>query len=355
MLSGKAEMVGILSPQKHLGQMYRMRQAQGKDMPFALLLGTDPAVPFISGTPQDDRVQEATILGAYFGEPIQLVRCQTVDLDIPNSAEIVLEGMVTWNMAEMKGPFAEYQGLLHPGARTVKPIYRVSAMCFRDNPILPVVASGFPPEENHTVWGLGVAATIKKHLLDAGLPVKDVCAPVEAAQHWVVVSVALAEHWPHVTEKPWSQLAREIGQVAFASRGGTVTPKVIVVDDRIDITDLTRVAWALATQNHPGPRGYIEFPQSPANPLNEFLHSDEKLVRWTTKAVCNCLPPDERLKKDMPVIADFIMFPEEIRNRVLTHWEGDGYGPLDGSTERNFLAAQGKLTGIANAAAVPHD
>ncbi|WP_390898459.1 UbiD family decarboxylase domain-containing protein [Streptomyces angustmyceticus] len=77
-------------------------------MPFALVQGGEPALPFISGMPLPDGVEEAGYLGALLGEPLELVRCETVDLQVPASAEIVIEGHLSVERTGIEGPMGEF-------------------------------------------------------------------------------------------------------------------------------------------------------------------------------------------------------------------------------------------------------
>ena len=75
-------MVGPVSSSKHLGVMFAAWKAVGKPMPFALSIGHDPVIPFVAGMPLGDGLNEADFTGGYLGEPIEVVNCETVDLDV---------------------------------------------------------------------------------------------------------------------------------------------------------------------------------------------------------------------------------------------------------------------------------
>src|SRR5262249_35083030 len=146
MIHGKNTLVGGVIPRQHLGMIYAEWKAQGRDMPFALAIGTEPAIPFVSGMPLDENVNEADFLGGYLGEPIEVVDGETVELQVPATAEIVLEGTLSAKETALEGPMGEYSGYLSPGGGLPSPVFQVSAMTYRDRPILPVVAAGEPTE-----------------------------------------------------------------------------------------------------------------------------------------------------------------------------------------------------------------
>ena len=193
MLHGKNTLVGAIIPRQHLGLIYAQWKAIHKPMPFALAIGTEPVIPFVSGMPLDENVNEADFVGGYLGEPVEVVRCETVDLDVPATSEIVLEGVVSVTETAWEGPMGEYSGYLSPGGGMPSPIFQVSAMTFRDAPVLPVVAAGEPVEENHTCWGLTVSAQLLWELRQAGFPVSTCFIPFQSAAHWLVVTVDRAQ------------------------------------------------------------------------------------------------------------------------------------------------------------------
>lgn len=108
-VDGKRMTAGI-APYQHLGMIYKLWRDRGEPMPFALVQGAEPAALFVGGMPLPDRVDEAGYLGGLFGEPLELVRCKTVDLEVPATAEIVVEGHVSLDETAPEGPMGEYHG-----------------------------------------------------------------------------------------------------------------------------------------------------------------------------------------------------------------------------------------------------
>jgi UbiD family decarboxylase len=324
MLRDRTSMVGIVSPQKHVGRVHAMWRAIGKPMPFALSLGQDPVVPFFAGMPLRDGVSEASVIGGYLGKPIDVVRCETSDLEVPASSEIVLEGHLTLDEVAEEGPMAEYPGYLIPGSRQMRPVYQVSALTWRDDAILPVVAAGHPPEENHTCWGIGIAATVLAELRRAGWPVTTCFVPFEAACHLLVITVP--RDWPSRSAYASSrEFSYALGEFVFATRGGTVVPRILLVLDDIDPTDPGEVLWAMATRVHPGD-GEIMFPTLQANPLNAFMKGSEKHAMFTTKSVLDGLPRDDWGPEEVPVRADFAtLYPPDLKRKIEALWTS-GYG-----------------------------
>ncbi len=322
MLDGK-RLTGIVSPQQHVGMVAKMWADLGEPMPFALALGVEPAIPFVCGMPLPAHVSEATRLGAFLGRPVETVRCRTVELEAPASAEILVEGYLHLEEAAAEGPMGEFAGYLWTDGVERRPVYHVTAVSYRNNAILPVVAAGEPVEENHTTWGIPTAAQILHQLRAAGISATAAWLPLEAALHWLVVTVP--RDWRRRSNiEDGVALCRRIGETVFHSKAGAVIPKIIVLNDDIDPTDNNELIWAFATRCHPL-LGTVSFEHSPAAPLLAFLRQSEKSSSATGKVVYNCLPPDE-WGEALPVRCSFRHgYPEEIVQRVIARWNDYGF------------------------------
>ncbi|MGX9230073.1 hypothetical protein ACWV95_35275 [Streptomyces albus] len=149
-------------------------------------------------------------------------------------------------------------------------------MTWRDDPILPVCAAGLPPEENHTIWGTMISASALDVLRSAELPVEMAWCSYEAATCWIVVSVNRARRAAlGMTEQ---RLVDAVAETLFSSHAGWLVPKVILVDDDIDVTDIRQVVWALATRSHPG-TGHHHYPQAPGIPMVPYLTPRRRAAR----------------------------------------------------------------------------
>src|SRR5579864_3774968 len=129
-------------------------------------------------------------MGGYFGQPVEVVKCDTVDLEVPATAEIVIEGHISDSETASEGPMGEYAGYLWPGEGTPKPVYHVSAMTYRNGAILPIVVAGEPVEEDHTAQGIPSAAELLYEFREAKIPVTMVWTTLESAQHWLEIGRA---------------------------------------------------------------------------------------------------------------------------------------------------------------------
>ncbi len=322
LLDGK-RMSGIVSPRQHVGMVAQAWADIGQPMPFALALGGEPSIPFICGMPLPDGVSEGGRLGALMQRPIQTVRCRTVDLEAPASAEILIEGHLHLDELVAEGPMGEFAGYIPVEPPMQRPVYHVSAISHRDNAILPVVVAGEPVEENHIAWGIPTAAQILHHLRAAGIPATTAWLPLQAALHWLVVTVP--RDWRRRAGVDDSEsFCRRIGEVVFSSKAGAVIPKAIVLNDDVDPTDVKELVWAFATRCHPL-LGHAIFDHIPAAPLLAYLRRSEKISATTGKVVYNCLPPDE-WGEALPTRASFRHgYPAEIVDRVRRRWSEYGF------------------------------
>ena len=142
--------------------------------------------------------------------------------------------------------------------------------------------------------------------------------------HWLIVAVR--PDWPDAFGGHSGELARRIGEVTFAGKAGFGVPKILVVEDDIDITDVNEVVWAFATRAHPE-HGEVRFPAEPTQVAGEvYLDGAELHSYQAGKVVYNCLLGDRFDKKDRPVKGDLEHgWPAEVMQRVLGNWHTYGY------------------------------
>jgi 4-hydroxy-3-polyprenylbenzoate decarboxylase len=321
MLTGKHTLAGAVIPSQHLGMIHAEWKALKRPMPFALAMGTDPVVPFVSGMPLEANVNEADFIGGYLGEPLAVVACETVDLHVPATSEIVIEGTVAADETVWEGPMGEYSGYLFPGGGMESPVFHVSALSYRNHPILPVVAAGEPIEENHTCWGLAVSAQVLWELRRAGFPAVMCFAPFESAAHWLVVSVERSA----VIHRGPEKIATALAELLFRSRAGSLIPKIVLVDDDIDPTNLDEVVWAFATRCHPE-HGQAVYPTEKVLPLVGYLTEEERKAARGAKVIHNCLRADAGDPELAARRSSFrYLWPREIQDRVVQNWRRYGY------------------------------
>ncbi|WP_416904736.1 UbiD family decarboxylase [Micromonospora echinospora] len=280
-------MTGLFVPGQHLTMIWQMWAERGEPMPFALFQGGAPAIPFVSSMPLPDHVDEVGYLGAYYGRPLDLVRCVSVDLAVPADAELVIEGTVSTDRDADEGPFGEYPGYLVTETSR-QPVYTVTAVTHRHDAVWPLVAEGRPVDEYHTAAGLCFSAEALGLLHAAGLPVTTVWSPFETANHWLVVTVAAdwRERLPHTGT---GELCDRIGEVVWASKFGFTVPKLFVLDDDVDPADTGELLWALGTRQHPVDRSAVSVGE--ILPILACYSDAERQARTGPRVVHDCLLP----------------------------------------------------------------
>jgi len=192
-----------------------------------------------------------------------------------------------------------------------------------DGAILPVVAAGPPVEEDHTGWGLPHAAVCLSDLQRAGLPVTGAWMVLESACHWMLVAVSPG--WHERSGLSSVDLARKVGDTVFSTKTGFGIPKILLVEDDFDFTDVGQGVWAFASRAHPK-HGEVTFEGLAQNNLPVFLDPNEKFTYHAAKVVHSCLLADRYAPSDRPVAADLAHgWPSELRERVLARWNDYGY------------------------------
>ena len=156
-----ATRVGIMNPPiKDLRVQWEKCRKMGKPLEAAIVVGPVPAVGYCSAVRFPHDVDELAVSGGIAGEPIDLVKCRTVDLEVPATAEIVIEGLLPTDSMEREGPFGEFTGYMAP--EVIGPYFNITCITHRKNPIFNVFLSQFPPSESSTMRCVGEEANLYK-------------------------------------------------------------------------------------------------------------------------------------------------------------------------------------------------
>ncbi|MDP4127380.1 MAG: UbiD family decarboxylase, partial [Bacillota bacterium] len=140
-VSGK-DKLGILLLPRHAFHLYKQAEEAGRPLECAIAIGVDPVTLLASQASTPYGVDELEIAGSLRGEPLEVVRCETVDIDVPASAEIVLEGKILPHVREPEGPFGEFPK--YYGPRSEKEVVQITAVTHRNNSIFyTIVPAGY--------------------------------------------------------------------------------------------------------------------------------------------------------------------------------------------------------------------
>jgi UbiD family decarboxylase len=228
----------MINPQRGMKMHMNKNEAKGAPTEAAILFGTDPVIGLTSVSPFPIGTDELAAAGGIRGEPVEVVKCKTVDLEVPATAEIVIEGRVVGY--EPEGPFGEYAGYMGAGGNN--PLFEVTCITHRKNPIYQAFLSQMPPSESSCIKSFGRELEIKRHLRqNLGLPVHDVCLP-ESGSATATVLVSLKK------QNRFQPLKAMMG---VWSMNAGIAKIVIVVDDDINIRDPWQVDWAVAFRMQP--------------------------------------------------------------------------------------------------------
>ena len=232
----------LLIPTQGWGDHFARHREEMKPMPVAVVHGWHDVLPFCGGSPFQKEICEWDMMGAILRQPVELVKCQTVDLEVPANAEIVVEGYLDPNPETFmnEGPFGEYPGYCG-GTPSPKPVLRVTAITHRHDPVLRGALEGARPgfpSEDSVLCAYSWSAIAWNMLESFGVAnVTDVWMPPVSTGTNIVVQIrkAYRGHAQQVANALWGTSA---GQWFFKN--------VMVVEEDVDIRDREALDWAMA-------------------------------------------------------------------------------------------------------------
>ena len=253
----------MINPPRNMNQHIRKNEAQGRGTEVAVVFGTDPVIGLTAVTSFPYGTYELAMAGGIRGEPIEVVRCRTVDLEVPATAEIVVEGIIPCQGREAEGPFGEYGGYM--GAPGNNPFLEITCITHRRNPIYQAFLSQMPPSESSCIKSIGREMEIRRHLKEnLSLPVRDVHLP-DSGSATAILLISMEK------QNRFQPLKAIMGIWSLYMGTGKIT---IVVDDDIDIRDPFQVNWALSFRMQPAEdihivRGIDPITLDPSQPLKD--------------------------------------------------------------------------------------
>jgi len=212
-------------------------------MEIAICLGGDPLLYMVAGAPLRYGDDELSLLGAIRGEPVQLVKCETVDLEVPASAEIVIEGVVYPKKRRAEGPFGEFNGYI--GGRSEQPIFHATCITHRNDYIWPGTFETKPvplsedPLIRTTSRDMSVLIPARRLVPE----IRNFHAMISGCDSFIGVA--------QIDGKPRPHFARRVMDAIWATPNAYEIKILIVVDKDIDIYCLDDVMWAVSTRMQP--------------------------------------------------------------------------------------------------------
>lgn len=259
LVEGGDRLLAGIAPTHHLSELMRRAEARGHGLEIAVAIGNHPAVLIASQMYVELGHDEYDIAGALLGEPLRVVPCQTVDLEVPAEAEIVLEGVLDPTDRIEEGPVSEFPGFyVQYGAGQA---VRVRAVSHRRDAIYQAILPGYAPE-HCLLGGIAIGATTCRALRRA----------MPNVQRVFITDGGMGRLHAIITmHRPQPDEARRA--ITLAMGQVNLLKLVIIVDDDIDPEDWTQVEWALATRMR-AERDIVVYPGARADrcePLEENL------------------------------------------------------------------------------------
>jgi len=232
--------IDFCRPTRGVAIHWNKARERGQPLPAAIVIGGPPCVGYCSVVDFPIDLDEFAVAGGLAGAPLELVKCKTVDLEVPAHAEIVIEGSINTSVLENEGPFGEsigYMSLTQP-----RPYFTVTCITHRKNPVLLGFISQFQPSESSKIKCLGNSAAAYKHLRYV--------AGFEKVQKVSIAETSDGLYFTVVQVKDTD--TDEVWKILETTQKFRVDSKIIIaVNDDIDPSDFDSLVWALSTRFQP--------------------------------------------------------------------------------------------------------
>ena len=278
------------------------RQGKGRRMDVAVAIGADPATMLAGILPLPEDLDEFLFAGFLRKEPVELVKCETVDLEVPANAEIVLEGYVDLDDIRVEGPFGDHTG--YYSLEDKFPAFHLTCITHRKDPIYISTLVGAPPMEDY--WMGYAVERIFLPLVRKQLPeVVDMHMPAEGIFHNLLI-VSIRKSYPGH--------ARKVMNALWGLPGAMFTKCIVVVDHDVDVHNLREVTWKVL--NHIDPERDIQFT---LGPVDQLEHAS-RLPNFGSKMGVDATHkwPSEGFTRPWP---DEIIMDPEVKTKIDLLWK----------------------------------
>ena len=291
---------------KQGAEHYRRMEKQGrKRMDVAVAIGADPATMYSAILPLPPDIDEMMVAGFLRRQPVEMVKCETVDLEVPANAEFVLEGYLELGEMRTEGPFGDHTGFY--SLDDDYPVFHVQCMTHRKHPVYPTTIVGPPPMED---FYMGKAIErIFLPLMRLQLPeVRNICMPAEGVFHNLLL-VSIRKSYPGHARKVMHAVWG-LGQAMFSK-------VIVVVDEDVDVQNASEVAWKAL--NNIDPQRDIEFVTGPVDSLDHASRLPDFGSKMGVDATRKW--SEEGFTRRWPEV---IRMDEEVKRRVDELWKKAG-------------------------------
>ena len=282
---------------------YRAYQEMGKDkIEVAVAIGTDPVITYAATAPLPRDIDEMVFAGFLRKKSVEMVKCKTVDVEVPACSEIVLEGYVNIGETRREGPFGDHTG--YYSLADDYPVFHITCITHRKNPIYSATIVGKPPMED--CFLAKATERIFLPLLQQTLPeIRDINFPLEGVFHdFVMVSI----------KKTYPQQAKKVMHAIWGMGQMMFTKMIIVVDEHVDVQKEKEVWWRVF--NNIDAKHDIVMVEGPLDALD---HSSP-MAKWGTKIGIDATKtwPEEGHTREWP---DEINMSDDIKKLVDAKWQ----------------------------------
>lgn len=295
---------------KNGAENYRRHQKIGQRMEVAVALGGDPATIYAATAPLPHGIDEMLFAGFLRSEPVEMVKCVTVDLEVPAQADIILEGYVDLDEQRVEGPFGDHTG--YYSLADYFPVFHIQCITHRKDAIYPATIVGKPPMED--CYLAKATERIFLPLLKMFIPeIVDINLPLEGVFHNCAV-VSIKKSYPGQAKKVMCAIWG-MGQMMF-------TKMIIVVDEHVNVQDISEVWWRV--YNNTDPKRDFMMVDGPL----EVLDHSSPLPTYGSKVGIDATKkwPGEGHNRDWP---EEIEMTQEIKKLVTSRWQEYGFGQED--------------------------
>ncbi|MGQ9558661.1 MAG: menaquinone biosynthesis decarboxylase [Desulfurispora sp.] len=270
----------------------------GDKIPVAVALGGDPAVIYAATAPLPPGIDEMLLAGFLRKEPVEMVRCITVDLEVPAHAEIILEGYVDRQETRLEGPFGDHTG--YYSLADYYPVFHLTCVTQRRQPVYPATIVGRPIMEDAFLGKaterifLPLARMVLPELVDMNMP------PEGVFHNCVIVSI----------KKRYPGHARKVMHALWGMGLMMMAKLIIVVDENVNVQDLSEVMWRVF--NNIDPERDLEITRGPLDALDHsspLPHYGSKLGidatrKWPAEGHTRPWPEDIVMSREIKELVD---------------------------------------------------
>lgn len=289
---------------KHGAEHLRKAVELGKDrLEVAVAIGVDPVILYSATAPLPEGLSEFSFAGFLRGERVEMVDCETVDLQVPATAEIVLEGYVKADQLKVEGPFGDHTGYYTPPEPY--PVFHITNITHREDAIYHATIVGKPPMEDSLI-GKATERIFLPIIQMLNPEIVDINLPAEAGFHGMAI-VSIKKRYPGQAKKVMFSLWG-LGMLSL-------TKIIVVVDSDVNVHNISEVLWAISTRFDPS-RDTVLLPPSPTDALDHSAYIPclaGKLGIDATKKV-----KEEGYERQYPEVVEM---SQEVKERIERLWE----------------------------------